>query len=581
VTADLERFRADYAAAFKGFLAAGGETGLESAYELGRNAVTGQLSLLDLAGVHHVVLAEAVGAAADPREAERISTAGTDFFMESLATFEMTQRGFREAHETVLLQQRHATQLRGLAEASLAVNSTLSSEEMLAQVERSAAEIIGAQRSLVTTKGTAVPPGSAWLAVPLIDREGRRLGQLQVADKREGEFTEEDESILLQLAQMASVAIENARLYEHERGIAAALQRNLLPAKLPEIPGVVNAARYLAGGDGVDVGGDWYALIPRPAGQVGVAIGDVVGRGVRAASIMGQLRIALRAYALEFEDPAVVMRRVAHFAQTLPEDQMTTCVYVNIDPDEGRLRFTNAGHPPPVVIAPDGDAFFLEGPRSMPLGVAADPGYEEGTAQIEPGSTVLLYTDGLVERRGESLDVGLERLRAAVAGAPARPEALCDLVLETLVEEAPGDDVALLAIQILRQEATPLDLRLPADPATLAELRKTLRTWLGEARTTEEEARDILLASVEAAANAVEHAYAGADGRYEFAANVAGGEVTVTVRDFGSWRRESDPLRGRGMGVMRSAMDHVDVSSEDEGTRVTLRRRLVRGPANG
>jgi serine phosphatase RsbU (regulator of sigma subunit)/anti-sigma regulatory factor (Ser/Thr protein kinase) len=581
MTTDLERFRGDYDAAFRSYLVGTGETGLESAYELGRQAVTGGLSLLELAGVHHEVLADCLGEASTPADAERISKAGTDFFLESLAMFEMTQRGFQEAHETAQLQARHASQLRGLAEASLAVNSTLSSEEMLELVERSAREIIGANRSMVTTKTEARPPAEGWLTIPLIDREGRRLGLIQVAEKLEGEFTENDKSILLQLAQMASAALENARLYEHERGIAAALQRNFLPAELPEIPGVATAARYLAGGDGVEVGGDWYAVIPRPGGGVGVAIGDVVGRGVRAAAIMGQLRIALRAYALEFDDPSVVVGRVARFAQTLPEDQMTTCVYVTIDPESGKLRFTNAGHPPPLVLRPDGSAAYLEGARAMPLGVAGDAAYDQTAVTLEPGSTVLLYTDGLVEKRGESIDMGLERLQAAVQGAPAEPEMLCDRVLEMLANGAPGDDVALLAVRALPQEIDPLDLTLPADPSTLAPLRVTLREWLDEAGARTEESRDIVLATVEAAANAVEHAYGPGDAQFDLDAHVVGGEVTVIVRDFGSWRNESDPHRGRGMSVMRAAMHGVDVSSEPEGTRVTLRRRLDRGPGHG
>jgi serine phosphatase RsbU (regulator of sigma subunit)/anti-sigma regulatory factor (Ser/Thr protein kinase) len=580
VSADLDRFRAEYAAAFADHLSRAGETGLESAYELGRKAVTDGLSLLELAGVHHGVLADCLREA-PPGKLDSVSSAATDFFSESLGTFEMASRGFQEAHENARLQARHASQLRGLAEASLAVNSSLSTDEMLDLVATSAREIIGANRSTLTMKADAGEPDGEWLSAPLIDRQGRRLGLIQLADKQEGAFTQDDESILLQLAQMASVALENARLYEHERDIAVSLQRALLPARLPEISGVTHAVRYLAGGAGVEVGGDWYALIPRPGGGVAFAIGDVVGRGVRAASIMGQLRIALRAYGLEFGEPAVVMRRLARFAQTLPEDQMTTCVYVTIDPESGRLLFTNAGHPPPLVLKPDGSTEYLDGARAMPLGVVADPDYEEAGVILEPGSTVLLYTDGLVERRGESLDTGLERLRAAVAQAPPEPEGLCDRLIETLVEDAPADDVALLAVRALPQDIEPMELMLPADPSTLAGLRRTLREWLERVGATEEESRDIVLAAVEAAANAVEHAYGPGEAQFEFEAHAVAGEVTIRVQDFGSWREESDPHRGRGLGVMRAAMDDVEIDSENEGTRVTLRRRLARGPGHG
>jgi serine phosphatase RsbU (regulator of sigma subunit)/anti-sigma regulatory factor (Ser/Thr protein kinase) len=576
-----ERFRADYSSAFRSYLVGAGETGLESAYELGRSAVTGELSLLDLAGIHHGVLAESLTQASTSADIERISTAGTDFFLESLSTFEMTQRGFREAQETALLQQRHAQQLRGLADASLAVNSMVAVEEMLALVEERARELIGAERSLITMgPAEAAPPAPGSLAAPLIAPDGRGLGRIELSGKRAGEFSDDDQSILVQLAQMTSVAIENARLYEHERGIAVTLQRNLLPVRLPQIPGVAAAARYLAGGDGVEVGGDWYEVIPLAGERVGIAIGDVVGRGVPAASIMGQLRIALRAYALEFDAPSMVARRLARFVQTLDAEQMTTCVYAVLEPAKGLLRFTNAGHPPPLVLAPDGSATYLEGARAVPLGVLADPPYEDAVAHFERGSTVLLYTDGLVEVRGEPIDRGLARLKAAVADAPRHPEQLCDAVLEALVHEAPGDDVALLAVCAMPFAGEPLDLTLPADSSTLAPLRRTLRGWLDQTEASQEEARDVVLATVEAVANAIEHAYGPRRAVIRLEAQVADGEVTVSVRDFGSWRPQRDADRGRGLGVMKETMDAVDVTSGDEGTKVRLRRRL-RGAANG
>jgi anti-sigma regulatory factor (Ser/Thr protein kinase) len=168
-----------------------------------------------------------------------------------------------------------------------------------------------------------------------------------------------------------------------------------------------------------------------------------------------------------------------------------------------------------------------------------------------------------------------------VAEAPREPEALCDRLLETLVDSTLADDVALLAVRALPQDIDPLALTLPADPATLAPLRRTLRGWLDRAEASEEESRDIVLATIEAAANAVEHAYGPGEAQFELEAHAVDGEVTITVQDFGSWRNESDPHRGRGLGVMRAAMDGVEVNSETEGTRVRLRRRLVRGPLVG
>jgi hypothetical protein len=455
---ELDAFRAGYRDAFRSYLNGGGETGLESAYELGRAAVTGELSLLELARIHHEVLAESLGSA-PPGELGHVARAGTDFFLESLSSFEMIRRGFEEAQETARLQQRHADQLRGLADAALAVNSTLSVDEMLERIGERASAIIGAERSTVhvAANGADAPErplrDGDRLAAPLIDRGGRPRGLIALSGKREGEFTEDDESILVQLAHMASVAIENASLYEHERGIARTLQHNLLPDKLPDIPGVRTRGRYVAGGEGVDVGGDWYEVIPLSGGRVGMAIGDVVGRGVGAAAMMGHIRIALRAYALEDKSPAHVARRTARFVRTLGRDQMSTCVYAVLDPATGKLCSANAGHPPPIVLSSEGRAGFLAGKPGLPFGVAEDSQYTEARARLEPDAMLLLYTDGLVEKRGESIDAGMERLRAAAEGSPTDPAALCDRVLKALVERGCGDDVAVLAVRYVPREA--------------------------------------------------------------------------------------------------------------------------------
>lgn len=583
MSADLDAFRSGYAAAFRSFLAGGGETGLESAYELGREAVAGELSLLDLAGIHHEVLADCL-AGAPTGELERVARAGTDFFQESLSTFEMIQRGFGEAQETARLEQRHAAQLRGLADAALAMNSTRSVDEMLTLLGERARAIVGADRSTVSMAGggprTTRRDGGR-LTAPLIDREEHAFGLIELSGKHEGEFTGDDESILEQLAHMASVAIENARLYQHERGIALELQSNLLPEELPEIPGVVARYRYDAGGAG-EVGGDWFEVIPLSGGRVGVAIGDVVGRGLPAAKMMAHLRPAMRAYALGGEPPALVAEHMAHFVRTLDRDQMSTCVYAVLDPLTGELRCANAGHPPPLVLRADGPADFLAGKPGLPLGVGADYEYPEVRATLAPGSTLLLYTDGLVEKRGEPLDAGLERLREVAASAAVEPlDDLCKRVLDGLVQEAPGDDVALLAVRVLAPDEGPLELELPADPDALAELRRRLDVWLPQSGAGAEEAYDIVLAACEAAANAVEHAYGPGEAKFHVTARAEQGQVMVEVRDRGAWRAQRDPRRGRGLAVMRELMDDVNVTSNDEGTNVLLRRRLREGRQHG
>jgi anti-sigma regulatory factor (Ser/Thr protein kinase) len=582
VSAQLDAFRSGYQLAFAGHLAGEGESGLELAYELGREAVISGLSLLELAGIHHAVLAESLEEASEPGELERIARAGNDFFLESLSTFEMTQRGFLEVQEKARIEQRHADQLRGLADAALAVNSTLSVDEMLELLAERARAIVGAERSTVSMAGengggpTAPARDEDRLSAPLLDREGRPLGMIELSGKEAGAFTDDDEAILVQLTQMVSVAIANARLYERERGIAVALQENLLPAVLPDVPGVRTDARYFAGADGVQVGGDWYEVIPLPDGRAGVAIGDVVGRGVRAAAMMGELRVALRAYALESDSPAVVARRMARFVRALGGEQMGTCVYAVLDPRTGHLRVANAGHPPPLVLSEDGTTGFLDGRPGLPFGVMGETQYSETHSTLAPGSTLLLYTDGLVERRGEPLDRGLERLRKAAAGAPAAPDSLCDRVLASLLQEAHPDDVAVLAVQALALDRETLEMELLADATTLSTLRRRLRDWLRQAGADEDEIYDIVLAACEAGANAIEHAYGPRQAYFAMAARIVEDEVILDVSDRGTWRRQRQRRRGRGLGVMRETMDDVEVTQGEEGTNVRLRRRLGR-----
>jgi serine phosphatase RsbU (regulator of sigma subunit)/anti-sigma regulatory factor (Ser/Thr protein kinase) len=584
MSTDLETFHAGYAEAFRSYLDGGGETGLESAYELGREAVTGGLSLLELAGVHHDVLAGCIEKA-PPSDVDRVAHAGRSFFVESLSTFEMTQRGFREAQETARLEQLHAARLRGLADAALTLNSTLSVDEMLERLGEIACGLVGAENPTVhVAPGGGDGPGAPLrdrgrLAAPLVDRDGRPQGLIAVSGKREGEFTEDDESIIVQLAHLASVAIENARLYEQERGIAKTLQENLLPDRLPDIPTVKAWPAYEAGGDG-DVGGDWYEVIELPGGRVGLAIGDVVGRGVRAAAMMGHLRMALRAYALETDSPALVAERMTRFARTLDGDQMCTCIYAVLDPASGRLCCANAGHPPPLVLTSDGRASFIAGRPGLPLGVSGRTEYAEAVVELEPGATLLLYTDGLVEKRGEAIDVGLERLRSVAAEAPLDPKALCKRVLDSLIEGTADDDVALLAVQTMPQDDS-LDLTLPAEPRALGPLRRRLGAWLQHTGATRDESYDIVLATCEAAANAIEHAYGPGGAEFGVTARASGSDVVIDVHDGGAWRERREARRGRGLVVMRVVMDDVSVKSDDGGTNVRLRRRLERGRQRG
>jgi serine phosphatase RsbU (regulator of sigma subunit) len=240
------------------------------------------------------------------------------------------------------------------------------------------------------------------------------------------------------------------------------LQRSFLPEALPTVAGVDVAARYQPGGPGVDVGGDWYDFLDLPDGSLLLVMGDVVGKGVLAASLMGQLRNALRAFAFEGYPPAIICTKLNNLlCERAETNAMATLVVARYEPGSGVLHIVRAGHLPPLVIEPDGRTRFCELGGGLPLGTLAATTYEEGTTELVPGSTILLYTDGLVESRRTSLEDGLQLLKNA-ASAPIDLERLCDHVLEVSLGAAPAeDDVALLFMRVDPLRA-PIDLSISA-----------------------------------------------------------------------------------------------------------------------
>jgi serine phosphatase RsbU (regulator of sigma subunit)/anti-sigma regulatory factor (Ser/Thr protein kinase) len=409
--------------------------------------------------------------------------------------------------------------------------------------------------------------------VPLVV-EGRVTGLLQVGTRASRRFDGDELALLQLVADRMALAIDRARTYEHHHAVAETLQRSLLPDRLPQLPDAELAGQYLPGA-GATVGGDWYDVITLPDGEVALVMGDVVGRGVRAASVMGQLRSACRIYAAQGQGAASVVKCLNEFAHDLGSGEMATLVYLALDPSTGRGRFVGAGHPPPLVRSPDGSTAYLDAEPQLPLGAVKRVTYVEHDVQLGPGAMVVLYTDGLVERRDASLDEGLARLADAVAAAPHEPAGCCDFVLQELLGgHRAGDDVALLALQRVESGAEPLTLRLPAASQTLRSLRRSLRTWLRAAGADADEIYDLTLAANEAAANAVEHAYGPVDAHYEVDATFIEGVVQIEIRDFGRWRPARDSDRGRGLPLMEGLTDQLTVERGEQGTLVRLRRRL-------
>jgi PAS domain S-box-containing protein len=363
-------------------------------------------------------------------------------------------------------------------------------------------------------------------------------------------------------------------VYQREHRIAETLQRSLLPERLPPIDGLELAARYLPGARGTAIGGDWYDVLERADGRVALVVGDVAGHGLRAAASMGQLRNAFRAYGLVESSPAEVVARMNRLVMSGVEQVMATVLYLVLDRETGEVAFSAAGHPPPLVIAPDGPR-FLEGGRSVPIGAADAAVFREATAILPPGSALLLYTDGLVERRDVPLHERLDQLAAAAGAAGDDLAGLCESLLrDVLGETEPSDDVALLAVRPLPVADTHITLTLPAEPGSLAQLRRRLARFLHATGADELERYEITLTICEAAGNAIEHAYGPGDATYDVEVGFDGGELTATVRDSGSWRKKRGEHRGRGLSIIRELMDEVAVERDAAGTLVRMRRRL-------
>ena len=415
------------------------------------------------------------------------------------------------------------------------------------------------------------------VGVPLLV-EGEVIGVLHVGTLSEREFTDKHVNLLQAAADRAALAI-GARLAERARGLAEELQRSLLPQSLPRFPGSITSARYSPAASAL-LGGDWYDAFLTRAGHLCLAIGDVVGRGFQAAATMAQLRSALRAYALDEREPIDLVMRLNELIRQLEPGRSATVVYVVIDPRSNAMTVVSAGNPPPLVLDPSGEASFLELPTSVPLGAMAFPEYIPVTAKLESGSRLLLYTDGLVEQPGESLDVGLERLRAAAAFRVEGVEAFCDRLFDELLPSSgpSEDDACLLALEAA-ELGNPMVMTLPAERSSAPLFRRLMGRWLAEAGAGQDEADALVLACAEACSNAIEHAYPPDSRQFQVEALEEGGEVFLTVRDWGRWRPPRGANRGRGLMMMRALADAVDVDHTDDGTTVTIRHQLGRAEA--
>ncbi|MEU9593937.1 SpoIIE family protein phosphatase [Streptomyces sp. NPDC048193] len=427
---------------------------------------------------------------------------------------------------------------------------------------------------------------TAWLGRPLLTPVDDDTGAGITVNHPEGTmvvwidlgghrpFTGEDQLLLSLLAGQLAQGLARAHQIDQQRETAIALQRAILgPSNLPD----GFAVRYEPATQPLEVGGDWYDTVRLQDGRIGIVVGDCVGRGLEAATVMGQLRSACRALLLQDASPAQTLMALDRFAAGIPGAMCTTVFCGVLDPETGHLTYSSAGHPPGILTHPDGTTVLLDEGRSVPLAVRPGRSRPEGSCTVPARATLLLYTDGLVERRRRPLTAGIDQASEAVQDG--RNAAVDDLATQVMTRLAPtngyDDDVALL----LYRHPAPLDVAFPAESSQLAPVRKALRSWLDQCELPPHTVQNVLVAAGEACANAIEHGHRDAPGdTVRLRAEALVDDLRLTVADTGRWKTPQPDVnthRGRGVALMRALMQQVTITSGAAGTTVDMHTRIA------
>ena len=391
----------------------------------------------------------------------------------------------------------------------------------------------------------------------------------------------EDRQLVVALVGHLSLAIQHVRQFELARDTSLTLQRSMLASN--ELP-VGFAVRYEPAVSPLEIGGDWYDVLPVGDDGIGIIVGDCVGRGLSAAAVMGQLRSSARALLLTGASPARLLEQLDSVASFIPDAFCTTVFVAILDAPSETLTYSSAGHVPAVLTSSGSQPLLLTDARSVPLAVQRDEPRPQTTAALTAESTLLLYTDGLVERRDEPIDAGIARVAEVMMQSIDLPvDAVADTVLDKLSPETGFDDD--VAIVLYRHPGPALVIEIDAIPARLTDVRHQLGAWLRSAGAAEALAADIVLVVNEACSNSAEHAYRGREpGTMRVQAARDDRHIHVQVADAGSWKTPpADPgTRGRGLLLMRTLSERVDLDGTAEGTTVDMRftfgeRRVLHG----
>ena len=413
------------------------------------------------------------------------------------------------------------------------------------------------------------------LGLPLIlDRQ--LLGVLYVGTRKRSPFSEDDAALLQLVGDRVALAVDRARLFEQERHIAETLQRSLLPEQLPHIPGMDVAVRYLPAGAGMEVGGDWFDMFELGDGRVVLAMGDVVGRGVRAAALMGKLRTSLEAYAFDGRSPEEVVERLHWLMERQHRTEMATLLYVVIDADRAGTE----------LATPDTCRCSSGTQTAAPRASLQQDVTAARRAPVRPLPVVPYRLRARLDARSSSR-TGLWRCAApasncvsrsygARSSRPARPRALATLPRARWLARTSRRTTSPCSPSASLRSGTRLHARSPRGArGALISRDKSLERWLSEAGTSRRDTHAIKVACGEACANAIEHAYRPGDAAFRIEASRWTADVLIIVRDFGGWREPRGTDRGRGLPLMEALMDSVQVDPSSEGTTVQLRRRLA------
>ncbi|MFD8467496.1 SpoIIE family protein phosphatase [Streptomyces cyaneofuscatus] len=441
----------------------------------------------------------------------------------------------------------------------------------------------------------------SWAYLPLVS-SGRTMGAWMAGFQHPVGFSPDERAVLSTVARMLAQALARAGVAETERELSLGLQRSMMPTLGPDIPGMTVAARYVPTGGGLQVGGDWYDMIPLPNGRIALVIGDVQGHDVRAAGLMGQLRIALRAYASEGHRPDAVLARASRFLAGLTDayegvagddepsaPRFATCLYAEVDPETGTLDIARAGHPDPVVVSADGTAVIRQTAGGLPLGIETDSDYPTTRVVLEPGETIMFCTDGLIETGGHDMATGWTRLRPVLEEPTEDLEEMADALVQAVhgptshyttgpLADRREDDIAVLVLRRERARVPQTPMRrsvltiAQAEPERISVGRQLVRELLHDWKDPEQVDSAVLMVS-EMATNVLVHT----DGDALMAAEVSGerGErrLRVEVADASDElphkRRPGEMASsGRGLVLMEMLADAWGVDPRGEGKSI-------------